>query len=598
MRRLSLSKKIYCLFGVLGAIAVAVAVIGIVKMAAINNQLNFIVDNSAASVNLAMGVNGAMVNVSRAEKNLILASDDEDMQKYITFMKEQSQAATERMQQLYGLSTKDEQKELDQAKALWQQYLQVNQEVVRYALMNSNVKAKRLSAGKGREAFDKAEATMNLFADVEAQTNEAVASAGKDEKSRAFIATRLLKDMLAIHRTEKQMILETDNEVMRKLQKQITASKASIDGLLGKLESVIQGKEASTLKEFKQAWTDFTAVDDQVQKETLENGNQIAFDLSAGKGRQLSDQAQAVMKKIQESNEKKMAEAKLTSDKAYDAARLLMILFSAIGIVGSLALAAFLMSTINRRLRYITTSLSDGATQTSAAAGQVSAASQQLADGASEQASSLEETSSSLEEITSMAKQNTDNANRAKVLTDESAEVVTQANRSMTDLNRSMGEISESGQQIGKIIKTIDEIAFQTNLLALNAAVEAARAGEAGAGFAVVANEVRNLAMRAAEAAKNTSDLIEGTTQKITYGASLVSQTTQAFGSVATSTQKVVELVGEIAAASAEQTQGIEQINTAMAQVDKVTQQIAANAEESAAASEELNAQAETLNWW
>ncbi len=143
-----------------------------------------------------------------------------------------------------------------------------------------------------------------------------------------------------------------------------------------------------------------------------------------------------------------------------------------------------------------------------------------------------------------------------------------------------MGEISTASEETQKIVKTIDEIAFQTNLLALNAAVEAARAGEAGAGFAVVADEVRNLAMRAADAAKSTAGLIEGTVKKIKDGVDLVGTTNEDFSKVAESSSKVGELLVEIAAASKEQSLGIEQINTAVTEMDKVTQQNAAGSEE------------------
>ena len=239
--------------------------------------------------------------------------------------------------------------------------------------------------------------------------------------------------------------------------------------------------------------------------------------------------------------------------------------------------------------------LASGANQVTSASGQVSSASHSLAEGASEQAAAIEETSASLEEMSSMTKQNAENATQVNNLMAEAKSIVDKAGASMKQMSDSMAAISSAGQEIGKIIKTIDEIAFQTNLLALNAAVEAARAGEAGAGFAVVSDEVRNLAQRAAEAARNTASLIEGTITRINQGNELVSTTDEAFIEVTTSSNKVAELIGEIAAASTEQAQGIDQINLAVSQMDQVTQKNAASAEESASASEELNAQSASM---
>ncbi len=274
---------------------------------------------------------------------------------------------------------------------------------------------------------------------------------------------------------------------------------------------------------------------------------------------------------------------------------------TSIGTAGLFAVVAggliawFLIRSITKPINRIIAGLNDGAEQVASASGQVSASSHSLAEGSSEQAASIEETSSSLEEMSSMTKQNAENSGQADNLMKEANQIVGQANTSMVELTGSMEEISKASEETSRIIKTIDEIAFQTNLLALNAAVEAARAGEAGAGFAVVADEVRNLAMRAADAAKNTAELIEGTVKKVTDGSELVNRTNEAFIQVADSASKVGELVGEIAAASNEQAQGIEQVNTAVTEMDSVTQQNAATAEESASASEELNAQAEQL---
>jgi methyl-accepting chemotaxis protein len=263
-------------------------------------------------------------------------------------------------------------------------------------------------------------------------------------------------------------------------------------------------------------------------------------------------------------------------------------------VIGSF-LAFVITRAITKPLNLIIQGLNEGASQVASASGQVSSSSQSLAEGASEQAASIEETSSSMEEMSSMTKKNAENAGHADGLMKETNKVVAKANQSMGELTQSMEDISQASEETSKIIKTIDEIAFQTNLLALNAAVEAARAGEAGAGFAVVADEVRNLAMRASDAAKNTASLIEGTVKKVKDGSALVSTTNDAFRQVAESSSKVGDIVSEIAEASKEQSSGIEQVNIAITQMDKVVQQNAANAEESASASEEINAQAGQL---
>jgi methyl-accepting chemotaxis protein len=206
--------------------------------------------------------------------------------------------------------------------------------------------------------------------------------------------------------------------------------------------------------------------------------------------------------------------------------------------------------------------------------------SQTLSAAAAEQAASLEETSSSLEEMASMTKSNAENTKKANGLMAGAKNTIDKANASMNQLTVSMREIAGASEETQKIVKTIDEISFQTNLLALNAAVEAARAGEAGAGFAVVAEEVRNLALRAAEAAKNTSALMTDIVGKIRTGEKLVHETNRDFVEMSTSSNTIVELMGGIAAASREQSQGIEQINTAIQEMNRVTQQTAASAEE------------------
>jgi methyl-accepting chemotaxis protein len=272
-----------------------------------------------------------------------------------------------------------------------------------------------------------------------------------------------------------------------------------------------------------------------------------------------------------------------------------MVLGMIIGFAIALFLGIMISRGISRPLTRIIGGLSTGAEQIGSASEQVASSSQSLAEGATEQASSLEETSSSLEEMASMTKQNAENAKQANILATSANVAADKGAAAMSGMSKAIQEIKKSSDETAKIIKVIDEIAFQTNLLALNAAVEAARAGEAGKGFAVVAEEVRNLAQRSAEAAKNTSALIEGSQKNADNGVRATEEFTGILKEITTSIKKVSSLVSEVTAASDEQTQGVGQINAAVTQMNQVTQQTAANAEESSSASQELAAQAQQM---
>ena len=231
------------------------------------------------------------------------------------------------------------------------------------------------------------------------------------------------------------------------------------------------------------------------------------------------------------------------------------------------------------------------AEQIAAGSEQISETSQTLSQAATEQASSLEQITSSMADMGSRTKQNADNAVQVNQLAEQARDVAGHGNSQMQDMVAAMAEINESAQDISRIIKVIDEIAFQTNLLALNAAVEAARAGQHGKGFAVVAEEVRNLAARSAKAASKTAALIDGAVSKAGNGTQIAQSTADALTNIVQSITKVTDLVGEITASSDEQSQGIAQIHIGLEEIDKVTQQNTSNAVQSAATGEQLAAQ-------
>lgn len=270
--------------------------------------------------------------------------------------------------------------------------------------------------------------------------------------------------------------------------------------------------------------------------------------------------------------------------------RLVLAALAAV-LAGAVTVGCFITRGVNRSIGAVVRTLAEGAEHVSAAAAQVSDSSQLLAEGASEQAASLEETSSSLEELASMSKANADSAGQAKELSAQARVAADAGAAEMAEMRGAMDAIKTSSGEIAKIVKTIDDIAFQTNILALNAAVEAARAGEAGAGFAVVAEEVRSLAQRSAQAARETAERIEGSVAKSEHGVRISGKVADSLQNILERARQVDGLIAEIADASGEQTQGVAQINNAVAQMDKVTQTAASTSEESAAAAEELNAQ-------
>jgi methyl-accepting chemotaxis protein len=400
----------------------------------------------------------------------------------------------------------------------------------------------------------------------------------------------IMKNALEARHQEKNYVIQGGREYLEKVSRSLQAikdlvvtsrqamtdqaSQASFDHTLealGLYETALN-RYVSARQQNKQNSPDEKRLLDQADKDMVNGGRALLQEIDTALG-----------------NQKAAMQSQIST------ASTLIGLSAVFAILLGLLVSILLVKSLIQTLKGIISGLGEGSEQVAAASLQVSSASNSLASGSSQQAASLEETTASLEQLSALVQQNSMNAGECNQLVLQTHEKTREVHKSMRATKDFMEAISSSGESVKKIIKNIDEIAFQTNLLALNAAVEAARAGQAGAGFAVVADEVRSLAMRAAEAAKTTDSLIGETARQIEQGSVHIQETLAKFYEMGDSAKKVNSLVGEIANASQEQAQGIAHLNQAVQEIDRVVQQNAANAEESASAATQLQGQAERL---
>jgi methyl-accepting chemotaxis protein len=377
--------------------------------------------------------------------------------------------------------------------------------------------------------------------------------------------------------------------------REIEATGAAVKQHSGELRRLISDEKArkalDTLDQGASQWVDYT-------KDFLRLANSNRFEdahsVAQDKMLPILDEAEKAANLL--ANEER--EALIASDRRArsNISSSRWVVFVAIGFNILVAFTMlWMVFKISSLLRQVAVELGKGAEHVAAAASEVSSSSQSLAQGSAEQAVSLDQTSASSEEINSMARENADNLRSAAGLVAQSQQEFAQTELALGQMVASMNEINNSSDQISRIIKVIDEIAFQTNILALNAAVEAARAGEAGMGFAVVADEVRNLAQRCAQAAKDTGGLIADSIARANDGKTKVDQVALAVRSITASAGKVGHLINQVTSGSDKQARETDQVARAIAQMKQVTQTTATSAKESAGAAEELNAQSESL---
>lgn len=595
---LSMSKKIYFVIGMITIVAFTIAFIGNRYLNSMNDRIENIVNQSAEKVRLGARINQDVFEISRGEKNILLAKTTQEMQEYVSYLKNLKNELEQRQTALREIADREGKALLDSFTVQWNRYLTVHEEVLSLAMLNSNMRARELSQGKARDAYAQAESALEtVLSGVEQNiANSSNIQTLRRKTAQGSLLTAISTHLVEIQRGEKNLILAKSQQEMDEYAAAIGVYAEDISLQVQELKSLLQTeKYRKQIQDFDMHLNHYISLNEKVRALSRENGNTKAFDLATNHGRPLLQQAEKTIKEIVAANEEQMAQDKARSDANYAKANRLMVGVSVFGILGAVGLSVLIVYGLNAKMRMFISWLSQGAEQTSSASSEVSATSQSLAEGASEQAASVEETSASLDEMSAMTQQNTQSAREANSLAGETLDASESGNQQMQSMLKAIQEVESSAEETSNIIKTIDEIAFQTNLLALNAAVEAARAGDAGQGFAVVADEVRQLAQRAAQAAQETSTLIEGSKESTGKSVLLVEKVADALDDITGKVRSMDNLVGEITAASEEQDQGINQINTAVSEIDEVTQTIAANAEESASASEELNAQSDTM---
>ncbi len=417
-------------------------------------------------------------------------------------------------------------------------------------------------------------------------------------KNLPAVATmgQIQSNMMRSYAMVSEHILATEAEHLASLEKGIATSADSNAKLVAAYEAkATTPREIELLAALTKAREAFNQSRGQVLTLSKEGKKDDAFLEYTITLSELFSNYEKTLKNLVDYNEETSVAAGANITAAISQSRQFLLIGMGVALALAGVIGFIIIRGTNQALNQATRVLGESSHQVSAAASQVSSASQALAEGSSEQAASLEETSASLEEMSSMTKRNAESAQQAKDLSNQTRASADAGSGRMKEMTDAMAAIKSSSDDIAKIIKTIDEIAFQTNILALNAAVEAARAGEAGAGFAVVAEEVRALAQRSAQAAKETAGKIEDAIRKSEQGVAISGSVAQSLAEIVEKARQVDAFVAEIAQASQEQNQGIGQVNTAVGQMDKVTQSNASNAEETAAAAAELNSQASTL---
>ena len=528
-------------FGFLSLVIAALGIFSIYSAGLINDSNDELAENTLPSVDYSHSINTAAANYRIKEYRHILTESADEMQSMNNEMDQLNSEIQENISKYKKLVLNDaDQKLIDTAEKSWESYRQISNQMRELSIAGKNNEALSLMYGDSKEAYDALSEDLLDLVDF----NEVNANTMKQKATEVYQNTLLILIITIVSVVAISIVISLwiTNSIVKPINRLIQVADDLAVG------NVNVNVETNLKDEIGNLMRSFSRMVDNIRNQAMTAERIAAGDLTMDvEVRSEQDLLGQKLKELVDNNNEILSNINMASE------------------------------------------------QVAAGSKQVSDSSMALSQGATEQASSIEELTASLEEVSTQTKLNAQNANQANELANAMKTSAVQGNNQMKDMLGAMMEINEASANISKIIKAIDDIAFQTNILALNAAVEAARAGQHGKGFAVVAEEVRNLAARSAEAAKETTALIESSIKKTDGGTRIAKDTAEALSHVVSGIEKVANLVEEIAIASNEQASGIGQINQGILQISQVIQSNSSTSEESAAASEELSGQAELL---
>ncbi len=547
LRNLKIKSKLFAVVVLMLVFMLVLSGVSIGLMSAMNHSVAVIATNSLPSVAVAEDLNASMAKYRIEEYNHILSAS----QKELTAVETTMVTLKRNIDDLFSayadlISNEKDAWLIEQVHANWEQYLKDGETVLKLSRLNKPDDAIKMMQSTSLGTFNKLSQSISDVVEAnKADSQNESQQAGKLYGYALIILLATVAVAVAISLIASFSIVNTITK--------------AIGNLVGGMKNLTEGH-----------------LDHTVAVQSLDELGHLAKDFNG-----MSDYLKSII---------------------YDVDRLLSGIgegnftqTTQIAYVGDFDSILASINNISLTLSETLSQINRASEQVASGASQISDASQALSQGATEQAGSIEELSATFNEFSQQIKQNAINARNASKSTGQIGENIMASNRQMLALMDAMQNIDRSSSEIGRIIKTIDDIAFQTNILALNAAVEAARAGEAGKGFAVVADEVRNLASKSAEAAKSTTGLIEESMRAVRNGTTLTDQAAKSLNAVVSGSKEIETVINKIAEASNEQASAVSQITIGVEQISTVVQTNSATAQQSAATSEELSGQAEML---